>query len=75
MSGEVRHLGDQCCLRVGRVFVAPRRNVRPSPPSRMDWFVRKGELLVLEGATRSGEKKKECGGSVEMVVGGELRGG
>ena len=28
-----------------------------------------------KGPTRSGEKKKECGGSVEMVVGGELRGG
>ena len=43
MSGEVRHLGDQFCLRVGRVFVAPSRAKTPvrteiqdraTPPAR-----------------------------------------
>ena len=75
MSSEGRHLGEQCRHRVGWVFVAPRRNVRPSPPSRMDWFVRKGELLVLERANEEwGEKERvwgECGnGSGRRVEGG-----
>ena len=53
MSSEGRHLGDQCRHRVGWVFVAPRRNVRPSPPSKMDWFVNakmKRARIVAGGA-------------------------
>ena len=53
MSSEGRHLGEQCRHRVGWVFVAPRRNVRPSPPSKMDWFVN-AKMLKNEACPHRG---------------------